>query len=172
MLDSRSLALGTVTTAPITQNGWTQRLYNRTPFDMSRCELCNTREEYVCKHLYSIKSCCPILASPFTSEQGYEPYLVALRQNIPWYDERFRGYGRDKITHLLHVSSTLCGLKHACLLCLELKRDCATMQPSRWSSKCTLPLMSSMCLIRKRPRTRLRSGDHNGTMYVRPLSGV
>ena len=37
--------------------------------------------------------------------QGFEPYVVALRQAIPWYDERFRGYGRDKITHLLHISS-------------------------------------------------------------------
>lgn len=36
--------------------------------------------------------------------QGCEPYIVALRQDVPWYDERFRGYGRDKIVHLLHVS--------------------------------------------------------------------
>nr|AIA95783.1 CAZy families GT49/GT8 protein [uncultured bacterium] len=35
--------------------------------------------------------------------QGYEPYFLILRSRVPWYDERFRGYGRDKIVHVAHV---------------------------------------------------------------------
>lgn len=37
--------------------------------------------------------------------KGYEPYIVVARQYVPWYDERFRGYGRDKIVHLTHLAS-------------------------------------------------------------------
>ncbi|GAB4821433.1 hypothetical protein N2152v2_008479 [Parachlorella kessleri] len=29
--------------------------------------------------------------------EGYEPYTVMLRQHVPWFDERFRGYGYDKM---------------------------------------------------------------------------
>lgn len=36
--------------------------------------------------------------------QGYEPYVLAARSFVPWYDERFRGYGRDKIQHLTHLA--------------------------------------------------------------------
>lgn len=36
--------------------------------------------------------------------QGYEPYVLAARRFVPWYDERFRGYGRDKIQHLAHLA--------------------------------------------------------------------
>ena len=35
--------------------------------------------------------------------QGYEPYVLLARRFTPWYDERFAGYGWDKIQHLLHV---------------------------------------------------------------------
>lgn len=28
--------------------------------------------------------------------QGYEPYTIMLRRHVPWFDERFRGYGFDK----------------------------------------------------------------------------
>ena len=28
---------------------------------------------------------------------GYEPYLLVSRHHMPWYDERFRGYGWDKV---------------------------------------------------------------------------
>ncbi|KFM28697.1 Glycosyltransferase-like protein LARGE1 [Auxenochlorella protothecoides] len=36
---------------------------------------------------------------------GYEPYILVLREHVPWYDERFRGYGRDKIVHLMHLAA-------------------------------------------------------------------
>lgn len=37
--------------------------------------------------------------------QGYEPYILIARRYVPWYDERFRGYGRDKIVHLTHIAA-------------------------------------------------------------------
>lgn len=36
--------------------------------------------------------------------QGYEPYLIAARKNVPWYDERFRGQGRDRIVQTLNMA--------------------------------------------------------------------
>ncbi len=36
--------------------------------------------------------------------QGYEPYILINKRFVPWYDERFRGYGRDKIVHILHIA--------------------------------------------------------------------
>mmetsp|Transcript_94871 Transcript_94871/g.237934 ORF Transcript_94871/g.237934 Transcript_94871/m.237934 type:complete len:1751 (+) Transcript_94871:92-5344(+) len=33
-------------------------------------------------------------------EEHFEPYVVALRSLVPAYDERFRGYGLNKISHL------------------------------------------------------------------------
>ena len=37
-------------------------------------------------------------------KQGYEPYVVVSRRHIPFYDERFRGYSRDKIVHINHLA--------------------------------------------------------------------
>ncbi|GAB4822605.1 hypothetical protein N2152v2_009651 [Parachlorella kessleri] len=44
--------------------------------------------------------------SPYTVQyaKGYEPYVLISRRFVPWYDERFRGYGRDKIQHLTHLA--------------------------------------------------------------------
>jgi glycosyltransferase-like protein LARGE len=36
--------------------------------------------------------------------EGFEPYIVAERSSVPEYDERFRGYGMNKISHLYHIS--------------------------------------------------------------------
>mmetsp|Transcript_15970 Transcript_15970/g.37652 ORF Transcript_15970/g.37652 Transcript_15970/m.37652 type:complete len:598 (-) Transcript_15970:50-1843(-) len=33
-------------------------------------------------------------------EEGFEPYVVAARHQVPAYDERFKGYGMNKISHL------------------------------------------------------------------------
>lgn len=30
-------------------------------------------------------------------KSGYEPYVLVSRAMMPWYDERFRGYGWDKV---------------------------------------------------------------------------
>ena len=34
---------------------------------------------------------------PITYKIGYEPYVLVNRRMVPWYDERFRGYGWDKV---------------------------------------------------------------------------
>ena len=39
--------------------------------------------------------------------KGFEPYIMISRRYVPWYDERFRGYGRDKIVHLTHLAEQL-----------------------------------------------------------------
>lgn len=36
--------------------------------------------------------------------QGYEPYIISARKNVPWYDERFRGHGRDRIVQILNMA--------------------------------------------------------------------
>eukprot|EP01012_Entosiphon_sulcatum_P062187 TRINITY_DN8837_c0_g1_i1.p1 TRINITY_DN8837_c0_g1~~TRINITY_DN8837_c0_g1_i1.p1 ORF type:complete len:899 (+),score=85.98 TRINITY_DN8837_c0_g1_i1:52-2748(+) len=36
-------------------------------------------------------------------EDGFEPYVIVNRWLIPFYDERFDGYGRNKIFHLFHL---------------------------------------------------------------------
>ena len=33
-------------------------------------------------------------------EECYEPYVIGSRRLLPRYDERFRGYGMNKIQHL------------------------------------------------------------------------
>jgi glycosyltransferase-like protein LARGE len=43
---------------------------------------------------------------PIEPERGYEPFVLVSRLHVPWFDERFRGYGWDKITHIFHMLST------------------------------------------------------------------
>jgi len=40
---------------------------------------------------------------PIAYEENFEPYVVMRKDLIPLYDERFRGYGMNKISHLLAV---------------------------------------------------------------------
>ncbi|GAB4818755.1 hypothetical protein N2152v2_005801 [Parachlorella kessleri] len=37
-------------------------------------------------------------------EEGYEPYVIVARKYVPWYDERFVGYRKNKVVHLLHLA--------------------------------------------------------------------
>jgi glycosyltransferase-like protein LARGE len=37
-------------------------------------------------------------------EEHFEPYIVVSRSRVPMYDERFRGYGLNKISHLYEVN--------------------------------------------------------------------
>ena len=39
------------------------------------------------------------VSEPYTIrfKSGYEPYVLVSRKLVPWYDERFRGYGWDKV---------------------------------------------------------------------------
>jgi hypothetical protein len=37
-------------------------------------------------------------------ETGFEPYILMLKEHVPYYDERFRGYYFNKVEHLLHIS--------------------------------------------------------------------
>jgi len=39
-------------------------------------------------------------------EEGYEPYVIIHRRYVPWYDERFVGYRKKKVVHLLYLSSS------------------------------------------------------------------
>ena len=39
-------------------------------------------------------------------EEGYEPYVMVARKYVPWYDERFVGYRKNKVVHLLHLAQT------------------------------------------------------------------
>ncbi len=36
-------------------------------------------------------------------EEGYEPYVIVQRSMVPWYDERFKGYRKNKVVHLMHM---------------------------------------------------------------------
>jgi glycosyltransferase-like protein LARGE len=41
-------------------------------------------------------------------EEGFEPYVIALRSRVPPYDERFRGYGMNKISHAYEMNARGC----------------------------------------------------------------
>ena len=36
--------------------------------------------------------------------QGYEPYVVVSRKYVPWADERFAGYHKNKVIYLMHLA--------------------------------------------------------------------
>jgi hypothetical protein len=38
-------------------------------------------------------------------EDGYEPYILIAKKYVPWYDERFMGYYRNKVSHLEYTYS-------------------------------------------------------------------
>lgn len=37
-------------------------------------------------------------------EEGFEPYVLVARKYVPWCDERFVGYRKNKVVHLLHLA--------------------------------------------------------------------
>ena len=39
-------------------------------------------------------------------EEGFEPYVIISRKFVPWYDERFVGYRKNKVVHLLFLSTS------------------------------------------------------------------
>lgn len=41
---------------------------------------------------------------PVEYEEGFEPYVVCRRLEVPAYDERFRGYGLNKVAHLRRMA--------------------------------------------------------------------
>ena len=44
---------------------------------------------------------------PIKFKSGYEPYVLVSRKHMPWYDERFRGYGWDKVSPQLFQTCRL-----------------------------------------------------------------
>jgi len=52
-----------------------------------------------------IRSAHGVDAYPVAYEEHFEPYVVAPRALVPYYDERFRGYGLNKISHLRHLAT-------------------------------------------------------------------
>lgn len=49
-------------------------------------------------------SCCEICRSyGITFAEGYEPFAICARKLIPRFEERFRGYGFDKVTYFYHL---------------------------------------------------------------------
>ncbi|EFN57237.1 hypothetical protein CHLNCDRAFT_143733 [Chlorella variabilis] len=37
------------------------------------------------------------------TDEGFEPYVLVQRRFVPWYDERFKGYRKNKVVHLMHM---------------------------------------------------------------------
>ncbi len=42
---------------------------------------------------------------PVKHETGFEPYILMLKEHVPYYDERFRGYYFNKVEQLMHIST-------------------------------------------------------------------
>ncbi|CAL5227189.1 g10104 [Coccomyxa viridis] len=42
---------------------------------------------------------------PIRFKSGYEPYVLVARKIMPWYDERFRGYGWDKVMQIYQMDA-------------------------------------------------------------------
>ena len=49
-------------------------------------------------------SSCSVCGYEIEPEVGYEPFILMSRMHVPWFDERFRGYGWDKILHIYHLA--------------------------------------------------------------------
>eukprot|EP00890_Picochlorum_soloecismus_P000629 jgi/Picsp_1/1567/NSC_05045-R1_glycosyltransferase-like 1b len=49
-------------------------------------------------------SSCSACGYEIEPEVGYEPFILMSRMHVPWFDERFRGYGWDKILHIYHLA--------------------------------------------------------------------
>jgi hypothetical protein len=47
-------------------------------------------------------------------QECFEPYVIGSRALLPRYDERFKGYGMNKIQHLYACANR--GLRCVCLL--------------------------------------------------------
>lgn len=45
---------------------------------------------WLCLHL-------PPALLPARYEEGFEPYVIVSRKFVPWYDERFVGYRKNKV---------------------------------------------------------------------------
>lgn len=47
-----------------------------------------------------------VASSPYSInyEEGFEPYVLVARKFVPWTDERFVGYRKNKVVHLLHLA--------------------------------------------------------------------
>ena len=56
--------------------------------------LCNTRATSL-QEPYQIEYC-----------KRYEPWGIVSRRLMPWFDERFRGYGRNKIVFVAALNAT------------------------------------------------------------------
>ena len=42
-------------------------------------------------------------------QEYYEPYVLVAKSEVPPYDERFTGYGLNKIAHLYHLNQVRAG---------------------------------------------------------------
>jgi hypothetical protein len=59
--------------------------------------------------------CCEVCRSfSIRYEEGFEPFIICARKLIPSFDERFRGYGYDKVAFFYHLH--LIGFKFRALL--------------------------------------------------------
>ena len=73
----------------------------------SKCANCLLQDPGAVQHNRQWLCCCRSTnykkwftsAEPYAIKfrSGYEPYVLVARKIMPWYDERFRGYGWDKV---------------------------------------------------------------------------
>lgn len=66
--------------------------------------LADAEDEKFASLALDYNSSCSVCGYKIEPEVGYEPFILMSRMHVPWFDERFRGYGWDKILHIYHLA--------------------------------------------------------------------
>ena len=68
--------------------------------------------------------------------------MISARKNVPWYDERFRGHGRDRIVQTLVMAGFVSFTVHPTVYLVQQPHPVA---PSIHLAK-SLPMYSQVCI--------------------------